>query len=351
VGTQLFNPYQESFEEEIGGGLLRFIDLFSGIGGFRLGLEKTDHFRHVWSCDNNSYANAVYSFHWQHGNHFAGDVRRVDPGDLPDFDLLCAGFPCPTFSLAGKREGFDDPRGSLFFEISRLAEAKKPTWLLLENVMGLLSNNRGETFLTILQELGRIGYWVEWQTLNSRYFGVPQNRERVFIVGHLRGSGTREIFPIATENRVSDGQDNGEAEEGSPNPDLQALAIETAFGNSNMRGGRISPICHALDGGASKAVMEFSNAVDCDGYLRYGHRPRDSEGKPMLVPICYRRIWKFTPIECERLQGFPDDWTKHGVENEELSDSQRYRLLGNAVTVPVIEYLGGKIFDKNNGSI
>ncbi|MBA7686749.1 Modification methylase BanI [subsurface metagenome] len=218
---------------------IRFIDLFSGTGGVRLGLQKAgsssepniqssrnsshvisryrgaekqkhSHFRCVWSCDNNKYANQVYTARFGEANHYPGDVRGVDPEEIPDFDLLCAGFPCQSFSVAGKRKGFQDTRGTLFFEISRIAEAKRPQMLLLENVKGLLSSDRGQTFETILQELGRIGYWAEWQIFNSKHHGVPQNRERVFIVGHLGKGRSRPIFPITEANGVLEDENREE---------------------------------------------------------------------------------------------------------------------------------------------
>src|SRR5690606_28285992 len=111
-------------------------------------------------------------------------------------DLIAGGFPCQAFSVAGKRGGFNDTRGTLFFEIARLARILKPRYLLLENVKGLLNHARGDTFFTILNTLGELGYWVEWQLLNSKNFGVPQNRERVFIVGHFGGEPRRKVFPI-----------------------------------------------------------------------------------------------------------------------------------------------------------
>ena len=294
------------------GGEIRFIDLFSGIGGFRLGLERANEerrlyrrqdmhgrradidecvrirhisqepprggeiglercndigsrqsgtqgrrwnedketipdkhssqftskggshsrklcgFRCVWSCDNNKYANQIYAKHFGEANHHSGDIRGVNAEDIPDFDLLCAGFPCQSFSVAGPRTGFQDTRGTLFFEISRIAEAKRPQMLLLENVKGLLSNDRGQTFQTILQELGRIGYWAEWQILNSKHHGVPQNRERVFIIGHSRNGRTRPIFPIGEADEVAKRESRGR-------PKVQP-EVSTAINGSYYKG-------------------------------------------------------------------------------------------------------------------
>jgi len=182
---------------------IRFIDLFGGIGGFRLGLEKaSDRFECVWYNDNNKYAVQIYNKRFGE-NHEPKDIRKIKTEEIPDFDMLCAGFPCQSFSIAGRRKGFADTRGTLFFEIARIAKGKQPKYLLLENVKGLLSHEQGETFRTILRTLDELGYDAEWQVLNSKYFGVPQNRERVFIIGHLRGESSKQIFPIFQINKKS----------------------------------------------------------------------------------------------------------------------------------------------------
>jgi DNA (cytosine-5)-methyltransferase 1 len=172
-----------------------FIEMFCGIGGFRLGLERSG-WKCVWANDIDKYACQVYRKNFGDGGLVEGDIRSVDADSIPDHTLLTAGFPCQSFSLAGKRKGFEGTRGTLFYDIARVADAKRPPLLLLENVKGLLSNDKGRTFARILQTLDELGYDVEWQVLNSKYFGVPQNRERVFIIGHLRGTGSRQVFPI-----------------------------------------------------------------------------------------------------------------------------------------------------------
>jgi len=188
---------------------IRFFDLFGGIGGFRLGLEAaSNRYRCVGYSDKDKYAVKSYNEIFEE-EHEPSDISEVEPGQLPDFDLLCGGFPCQAFSVAGNREGFEDTRGTLFFEICRIARAKRPEVLLLENVKGLLSHNEGETFRTILASLDELGYDAEWQVLNSKHWGVPQNRERVFIVASLREQSSGQIFPIERE----DGEDSGEDEE------------------------------------------------------------------------------------------------------------------------------------------
>ena len=212
-----------------------------------------------------------------------GDITKIKEDELPDFDLLVGGFPCQSFSIAGKRKGFADTRGTLFFEIARICKAKQPRLLLLENVKGLLSHDNGNTFRTIISTLDELGYDLQWQVLNSKNFGVPQNRERVFIVGHLRGTSRPQVFPF----RESGGHtEKPDAKNSSISP-LQTTPPITTQGGMNVRGLFVSE-------------SEFG-------------------------------VRRLTPTECERLQGFPDNWT------EGISDTQRYKCCGNAVTVNVIQ--------------
>ena len=178
---------------------MRFIDFFSGIGGFRLGMEMAGH-TCVGHCEIDEAANRSYiAMHKPKKEEwYARDISTVKPSDLPEAEVYCFGFPCQAFSIAGKRRGFEDSRGTLFFEVMRLAKNRKPDLLFAENVRGLLSHDRGNTFETIITEMDEMGYDVEWQVLNSKHFGVPQNRERVFILGHKRGGVCeRKVFPLA----------------------------------------------------------------------------------------------------------------------------------------------------------
>lgn len=184
---------------------MKFLDLFAGIGGFRLGLEQAGH-ECVGFCEIDKFARRSYkAIHNTEGEREYHDITTVSNEEWRTLrgtvELICGGFPCQAFSIAGKRKGFlDETRGTLFFEIARAAEQIKPRTLFLENVRGLLSHDKGRTFRTIISTLDELGYDAEWQILNSKNFGVPQNRERVFIIGHLRGERGREVFPITREN-------------------------------------------------------------------------------------------------------------------------------------------------------
>lgn len=206
---------------------MKFIDWFAGIGGFRRGMELAGH-ECVGFCEFDKYAVMSYtSMHlitdkqreylatldlkqrqkeilkdeYRNGEWFANDIRRVYAGDIPKADCWCFGFPCQDISIAGKQAGFTGNRSSLFFRVmyllGQLAEEEKPTFLFIENVRNLLSVNGGWDFARLLVEMDRGGYDAEWQVLNSKYFGVPQNRERCFIVGHFRGRSGRNIFPVS----------------------------------------------------------------------------------------------------------------------------------------------------------
>lgn len=182
---------------------MKFLDLFAGIGGFRLGMERAGH-ECVGFCEIDQFARKSYkAIHDTEGEFEFHDITRVTDESIRGIgrvDVICGGFPCQAFSIAGKRAGFEDTRGTLFFEIARFASILRPKYLFLENVTGFLNHDNGNTFETILRALDELGYDAEWQVFNSKNFGVPQNRERVFIIGHLRGAGGRAIFPFGGDN-------------------------------------------------------------------------------------------------------------------------------------------------------
>lgn len=182
-------------------GTIRFIDLFSGIGGFREGLRRAGGFVCVGHCEMDPHAERNYRKLFEtEGEWYCDDARNIRTETMPDFDLLCAGFPCQAFSIAGKRGGFADSRGTLFFEIARLVAEKRPSYFLPENVPGLLSHDKGRTYHTILSTFSELGYHVEWKVLNSKDFGVPQSRKRVYIVGYLDGRCAGKILPLQPPN-------------------------------------------------------------------------------------------------------------------------------------------------------
>ena len=304
---------------------MKYIDLFGGIGGFRYGIEQSNkNWECIWYCDNNKYAVGVYDYQFEE-NYSPTDIRGVDVQSIPDFDLLCAGFPCQSFSLAGKRRGFEDMRGTLFFEIARIAKAKRPKYMLLENVKGILSNQKGETFRIILQTLDELGYDVQWMVLNSKFFGVPQHRERVFFIANLRDESAPEILPFRKDTQVLTEDDK-----------TRKIKLQTQ-------------VCGAIAGGELREYNTFviplvTNTVTEAVGTRQGSSKEFLRSVEKIMQST-GQIRRLTPKECERLQGFPDDWTKYGLidgRTKELSDTQRYRLLGNAVTTTVVEAIANK---------
>jgi DNA (cytosine-5)-methyltransferase 1 len=243
-----------------------------------------------------------------------GDITKIVAEDLPDFDLLVGGFPCQAFSIAGKRGGFEDTRGTMFFELARILRAKQPRLFVFENVKGLLSHDGGKSFATIIQTLDELGYDCQWQVLNSKNHGVPQNRERVFIVGHLRGTPRPQVFPFGSAD-TKDTRNVGE--------DLSyALDASYAKGTNTLEKGRRQLIQ------LNNPTHSNDRVYGADGISPTLNTMQGGNRQPFIPEDS--RIRRLTPTECERLQGFPDGWT------EGVSDTQRYKTLGNAVTVNVI---------------
>lgn len=287
---------------------LRFFDIFSGIGGFKLGLERAG-FKSIGYCDNNTHAVKLYNAYYNTEKElYFNDITTIDTKDLPDFDILCAGFPCQPFSISGKRQGFSDTRGTMFFEIERILKDKKPKYFILENVRGLLNHEGGRTFEVIINSLNNIGYSVQWQLLNSKFFGVPQNRERVYIVGCLGKECPPKIFPI-----------NGIASE----------KVKSINSYKFIKRGSQSNVAYSPDG------IIGCLTTGCQGFI--GDTPACEVKEPK--DVTFRRP---TPLECFRIQGFPDDMVAKAKEID-ISDTQLYHMAGNAVTVNVIEVVAKKL--------
>ena len=305
---------------------MKVFSMFSGIGGFDLAMRNLGH-EIIGACEIDKYARQVYSRHFP-GVPIHNDATQVSPESLPQFDVLCAGFPCQAFSIAGKRRGFEDTRGSLFFEIARIAKEKKPSLLLLENVKGLLSHDKGETFRTIISTLDEMGYDAEWQLLNSKYF-VPQNRERIFIIGHLRGQCARQVFPLGDYDKETNRQIKklNQARQGYRVYDTSGIG-QTLAANAGGLGAKMGLIAIPTLTPDREEKRQNGRRFKEDGEPAFTLNTQDRHGI-----FDGTRIRKLTPTECERLQGFPDGWTKG------LSDTQRYKCCGNAVTVPVVQYI------------
>ena len=370
---------------------MKFLDLFAGIGGFRFGMESAGH-ECIGFCEIDKFARASYkAIHDTEGEIELHDITTVTDEEIRNIghvDVICGGFPCQSFSIAGSRRGFEDTRGTLFFEIARFADILKPKYLFLENVKGLLNHDKGNTFKTILGALDGLGYDVEWQVLNSKNFSVPQNRERVFIIGHLREGRTRRVFPIIRENAKSDNQQSKIEIVGNtknPNgtrqgtrsivhstngiigtltatdykePKQVAIPVLTPDRENKRQNGRRFKtdgepmftltaqdrhgilIKEATKKGFAKAEIGDSvNLSHPNSKTRRGRVGKQiantlltGESQGVVEPDF--RIRKLTPRECWRLQGFPD-WAFDKAQ-EVNSNSQLYKQAGNSVTVNVI---------------
>ena len=295
---------------------MKYFSMFTGIGGFELGLGKNHEC--VGYSEINKYANAVMQYNFPKVKNY-GNARTIRTDELPDFDLLVGGFPCQSFSLAGKRGGFNDTRGTLFFEVARVLKDKRPTNFILENVKGLLNHEKGQTFKVIIETLEELGYAVEWVVLNSKFFGVPQNRERIFIIGHLGKKPRSNLLLFREKETVV----NTEKSEICQTPTANYWKVE--------QGTHIADFRH--DEGLR---IRKDNCCPC---LTARMDSGLSSSRFIIDGVKIRRL---TPVECERLQGFPDDWTKYGIidgQKVEISETQRYKMCGNAVTVNVIKYI------------
>ena len=470
---------------------IKYFSMFSGIGGFELGIQNAYRSEDGGSQENtqgnrnepkesqevsttqrptstgttdradqrplcigysevDKYAIKVYERQFN-GHKNYGDATTINAKELPDFDLLVGGFPCQAFSVAGKRAGFNDTRGTLFFDIARILAEKRPRHLVLENVKGLLSHDQGKTFQTILGVLSDLGYRVEWQVLNSKDFGVPQNRERIFIVGHLRGECSRQVLPIGEDDKVSTEPDTRAEPEAQHT--FSTIATNTKRKESSyiqqinqpvhsndrlysedglsptlntMQGGNRQPFVKLkdsaimglhhdrkeskLDDGTlesqTKLREEEAGLFDMQGkegangdtpHRRGLAQQQDREPTGTLPKLPHEtsqektelqarelqpntpqerllretqpevqevrqssngqeqsaqptpRIRRLTPLETERLQAYPDNWTKYGEDEHgmrvDISDTQRYKMAGNAVTVNVVEAVMRELFN------
>lgn len=342
---------------------MNFLDLFAGIGGFRLGMERAGH-KCVGYCEIDKYARLSYNaIHDTKGEIDYEDITEVTNEEFRKLrgkvDVICGGFPCQAFSIAGNQLGFEDARGTLFYEIARAAEQIKPRYLFLENVRNLLSHDKGKTFERMLKILDELGYDVEWQVLNSKNFGVPQNRERVFIIGHLRGERTYRVFPIRGKDEKfnTDGEINqvgniGKSDNFGGNPQVTRVY--------DING--ISPTLNTMQGGGrepkilvKEATKQGYAVADVGDSINFSHpnsNPRRGRvGKNIAntlltsdeqgVVLSDYKIRKLTPRECWRLQGFPD-WAFDKAQAVN-SNSQLYKQAGNSVTVNVIEEIAKRL--------
>jgi DNA (cytosine-5)-methyltransferase 1 len=307
--------------------MMTFIDLFAGIGGFRLGFESVGS-KCVFSAEIDKHACSTYKTNF--GDNSYCDVSQLNPIDMPDFDILCAGFPCQPFSIAGERKGFSDTRGTLFFDIERIIQAKQPKAFILENVKGLTSHDKGNTLKVIIDTLTKkLNYNIFYKVLNSNDYGVPQNRERIYIIG-FKDKSIEFEFPQKLEKKVdlnsilSDDLSGSEISETAKFNIINNLKNHKKFNEI-----KDNPLLLAYEIRKSRATFRYDSlAPTLTAKMGTGGNN---------VPVLVNQMRKLTTRECLRIQGFPDSfWI-------EPNKAQSYKQIGNSISVPVIELLAKNI--------
>ena len=313
------------------------LDLFSGIGGFHLGLKGAGFEIESYFSEVDKYAIQVYQNNFKEAK-YVGSVTDVRGTDLPRINAITFGSPCQDFSLAGKRKGMEGNRSSLITHAIRLIDECRPDFFIWENVKGTFSSNNGEDFWAIIQAFTNIGgYRLEWQLLNTKWF-LPQNRERIYLVGYLGNGSGGQVFPIGDNHRAFDGTTDRANT-------CTLTARYTAIGTGSYIN-ELYKVSSATKSGYEEA--RSGDSINLSVPTSKTRRGRVGKGVAQTLDtqcnqaVVSNKIRRLTPIECERLQGFPDNWTKFGTQGE-ISDSQRYKMCGNAVTVDVVKAVAEQI--------
>lgn len=325
---------------------MKFIDLFAGIGGFRLGMESAG-FQCVFSSEIDKFARQTYRANFNEEPF--GDITQIKSEDIPKHDILCAGFPCQPFSIAGRRLGREDKRGVLFDEIIRIAGYHKPKYLLLENVKGLLNIDSGKTFKDMVTSIENLGYTVSWKVLNAKDFGVPQNRERVFIVCSFDKSFAFPK-PLNIPTKIKDIlEDNVDKKyfisDVYKNSVIKKLSVSNKYVNILNEDDCSAALCVGGLGLQRNFIMDKPERISHLNKGAQGDRIYSENGLSVCLLVGANTglymvndsIRRLTPRECARLQGFPDAFVIP------VSDTQAYRQFGNAVCVNIIKEIAKRL--------
>lgn len=335
---------------------MKYVSLFSGVGGFDLALDKLG-LQNVFASEIDKYAVETYSANFEHPVH--GDITQIEASDIPEHDILVGGFPCQAFSIAGQRKGFEEARGTLIFDVFRVLDYHKPKVFLLENVKGLTSHNKGKTFEYILTVLREMGYFVSYKVLNSKDFGVPQKRERIFIVGFLDFADHFKFnfpVPLGIKTCVNDILENDVDEKYFLSEETINYHFKRKVENKQKGKGfgasfltpcdyTTNTITQRYYKDGAEALLQVATVNNSQSGRVYspdglGVTVRalggGMGGKTGLYEV-HSRVRRLTPRECFRLQGFPDSFVLP------CSDTQSYRQAGNSVSVPVIEAITKEI--------
>ena len=339
---------------------MKIIDLFSGIGGFSLGFQRAGYqFTEHYFSEIDKHAIANYKYNFPNAKHI-GDVTTLHGGDFTDIDIITFGSPCQDFSLAGRRAGLKGAKSSLIEYAITLVARLRPSVFIWENVKGAFSSNSGADFWAIIQAFANIGdYTIEWQLLNTKWV-LPQNRERIYLIGHLAGRSEPRVFPFTEDDFFSKSGEKSKSQtpisgtlkaNGNMNADDTYIQVGTYRTHNDGRGFRevkknIAPTITARareDGSGMPVIRQLP---------RGNNKGADLKICPTISSNAFQEnnllngVRRLTEIECERLQGFPDDWTQYGYYNgkiRRISKTQRYKLIGNAVTVDIVELIAKRL--------
>jgi len=305
---------------------LRLIDLYAGIGGIRLGFGK-NKCESVFSSEWDKFAQQTYKSNF--GEEPMGDIKLISEKDIPRFDILLAGFPCQPFSQAGKKMGFSDIRGTAFFDIMRIANHHKPKVLFLENVKHFKGHDKGRTLQTVLQNLEDSGYLVKYQVLNAKDFGVPQNRERIYIIAfNKRKVGVNTFNNFDFPNKLEKSVKLGDILE--TRVDKKYTISDQIWESHQIRKKRNQEKGYGFGYSLFDRNSKYTSTISARYY---------KDGSEILIKQKNKNPRKLTPREAARLQGFPDNF------KIPVSDTQAYKQFGNSVAVPVIKALSKKIIN------
>jgi len=324
---------------------MKIIDLFSGIGGFSLSFQRAGYqFTEHYFSEIDKHAIANYKNNFPHAKNL-GDITTIQPADIAGADIITFGSPCQDFSLAGRREGLKGNKSSLIKKAIALIACVRPSVFIWENVKGAFSSNARADFWAIIQAFANLGgYRLEWQLLNTSWV-LPQNRERIYVIGHLAGRSISGVFPITEDDCLFTTKTQSQSQ-------MQISGTIKANGNMNADDTYIIPkTASTLTGGGHSGGLHSDMTV-----IRQLPRGKNKGADLTICPTISSNafqennllcgIRRLTEIECERLQGFPDNWTQYGNYNgtiKPIAKTQRYKLIGNAVTVDIVELIAKRL--------
>ena len=339
---------------------MKIIDLFSGIGGFSLGFQRAGYqFTEHYFSEIDKHAIANYKYNFPHAKYI-GDITTLHGGDFTDIDIITFGSPCQNFSTAGRREGLKGAKSSLIQHAIALIADIRPSIFVWENVKGAFSSNAGADFWAIIQAFANIGgYRLEWQLLNTSWL-LPQNRERIYLIGHLAGRSIPGVFPIGKDDKLLDRKTRKKGWRSGNFKTSLARTITARYSKMGSYDTYIVPkVAATLTGGghsgglhSDMTVIQLNPSKESNGRQPYQqNRVFDERGiSPALTRhnsnYSISRMRRLTEIECERLQGFSDNWTQYGDYNgaiKPIAKTQRYKLIGNAVTVDIVELIAKRL--------